>query len=216
MLDPSRYLHQQLPHHLALAPVLVTAPVLKLLTTDAVKAHLRVDGNGDDELIDALIEVVTDHLDGWTGILGRCLLPQTWRQDFPWFPLDYRIRLPLAPVTAISSITYNDAANAPQTLSTSVYSGPFADAIGSYIVLQYGQIWPVTYSRDDAASITFIAGYGSAAAVPASIRQAALLMIGDLYENRETVMVDLRAAAVQIPTSATVDALLGKYRRIGL
>jgi hypothetical protein len=32
--------------------------------------------------------------------------------------------------------------------------------------------------------VTFVAGYGDAAAVPAPIRQALLLMIGELYADR--------------------------------
>lgn len=202
---------------LPLAPVRTVPPTLKLFELDEIKAHLRVDTNDEDDLIEALRDTVVAHLDGWSGILGRALLTQTWRQDLAQFPPDYRIRLPLMPVSAISGITYFDlATNLQQTLSTAVYAGPFVDSLGPYLALVYGQIWPNTYLREDAVSITFVVGNISAAAVPKPIRQAALMMIGDMFENRETVQVGDRAAALEIPTSMTIERLLGPYRRTAI
>ena len=61
--------------------------------------------------------------------------------------------------------------------------------------------------------ITFTAGYGgTAAAVPAAIRQAMLLLIGQWYDNREAVTV----GAAGSPMPMAVDALLAPYRRIQL
>src|SRR4051794_5405809 len=123
---------------LPLAPVRTVPPTLHILSVDEVKAHLRVDGNDDDTLIEALRDTVEAHLDGWSGILGRGLLTQSWRQALAQFPPDYRIRLPLAPVASITSVTYFDlATNLQQTLSTGVYTGPFVDSLGPYIALVY-------------------------------------------------------------------------------
>lgn len=195
----------------ALNPVRTVAPT-DLLTLDEVKAHLRVDFADDDTLITAMRDAVTYNLDAWTGTLGRALLTQTWRADFHRFPWSQRLRLPLRPVSSITSIKYYDLSNAQQTLAGTVYDGPLTDALGAYAILKYGQTWPTTYYRDDSVSVLFVAGYVDAASVPAPIKAAAKLMIGDLYENRETVNVDLRAAAVQIPMSLTVQALLAPLR----
>ena len=47
--------------------------------------------------------------------------------------------------------------------------------------------WPDTYDRANAINIEFVCGYGDDAEdVPASLRAAMLLHIGDLYENRQT------------------------------
>ena len=61
-------------------PVLVTPPAETPVSRTEAKAHLRVDGTGDDDLIDGLIDAAVAHLDGYTGILGRCMVTQTWRQ----------------------------------------------------------------------------------------------------------------------------------------
>lgn len=196
-----------------MAPVRTIAPTLHLWSLEEVKLHLRVDGVEEDDLITSLLAAVTGHLDGWTGILGRCLLTQTWRQDLRAFPCEDRLRLPFGPVTAVSGITYRDTSNVQQTLATSVYAGPFADAIGSYIILQFGQVWPSTYPREDAVAVTFVAGAATAAAVPSEIREAARRMIGDLYENRETVVIG--AVPAVIPMSPSVRDLLSPYRTVG-
>lgn len=197
-----------------LAPVRTVAPTLNLFSLEEVKAHLRVDGNDEDTLIEALRDAVIDHLDGWSGILGRCLLSQSWRQELSCFPGGDRIRLPLMPVSAITSITYRDTSDVSQTLATTVYAGPFHDELGAYVILKYGQTWQNTYTREDAVAITFVAGYASAATVPKAIRQAALILVGDLFENREHTVIG--ASAVEIPMPMTAAMLLGKYRRIGL
>lgn len=193
-----------------LLPVRTVAPALDLWSTAEVKSHLNVTFGDDDTLIGAIRDTVQQYLDGFTGYLGRCLLTQTWRQDLACFPGDDRLRLPFRPVSAVSGITYYDSNNTTQTLATTVYAGPFTDELGAYVILKFGQSWPVTYSREDAVSVTFAAGYATAAVVPAPIRAAALLMCGDLYAHRETVVIGVTAE--KIPMSPTVEALLAPFR----
>ena len=56
-------------------------------------------------------------------------------------------------------------------------------------------------------------GYGEASAVPRPIRQAILLLIGTMYENRESVLVAQGVTVAQLPFG--VDALLMPYRIFG-
>ena len=60
-----------------------------------VKAHLRVNHDGEDGLIQMYLDAATAALDGPTGILGLALGPQTWRAVFQ--PHE-DIVLPLGPV----------------------------------------------------------------------------------------------------------------------
>lgn len=62
-----------------MTPTLITPPADMPVTLDEAKAHCRVDGSEDDALITGLIAGAVGHLDGWTGVLGRCIMPQTWR-----------------------------------------------------------------------------------------------------------------------------------------
>lgn len=190
-----------------LAPILVTAPDSKPVMLDEVKKHLRVDFDDDDALINALIAAATDHLDGYTGLLGRALVTQTWRQDFRCF--GDRLALPLWPVAEIESVVYYDSANVEQTLSVDVYE-LLADARGACVALKPDQSWPSVYSRADAVRVTYIAGV-AAEAVPPAIRAAIMLHVGHLYENREAVA---KAGVSLLPLG--VAALIAPYRRVGI
>ena len=189
-----------------LAPVRTVAPASEPVELEEAKLHCRVDHDEDDTLIASLISAATAHLDGWTGILGRCLITQTWRQDFGCFA--GKLRLRLHPVAAITGVTYYDADNAQQTLATSVYE-LLTDEAGDYVALKADQDWPGTYSRAAAVSVTFVAGE---ATVPAAIKAAALLLIGHWYANREAVNVG--NVTSELPMA--VDALLRPYRRVGV
>jgi uncharacterized phiE125 gp8 family phage protein len=190
-----------------LAPVRTVAPTEDPVTLAEAKAHVRVDHADDDSLITALIAAATDHLDGYTGILGRALITQTWRQDFAAFAP--KLRLALRPVASVASVTYFDGDNASQTLSASIY-GLFEDGAGPYIALDPDQTWPGSYRRVDGVSVTYVAGE-AAAAVPNAIKQAILLLVGHWYANREAVAEGQMHA---VPMAA--EALIQPYRRIGV
>ncbi|HEU4986868.1 MAG TPA: head-tail connector protein [Rhizobiaceae bacterium] len=191
-----------------LAPVLVTPPAVPLWTAEEAIArlHLLVDSTDDNALIDHYIEAATAHLDGYSGILGRALVTQTWRIDASAWGFPF-IRLPLAPVQSVT-VKYFDGANIEQTLAADQYEF-FSDALGPRIARAPSASWPSLYARSDAVRVTFIAGYGGAATdVPASIRQAVLMLAAHWYTNREAVAEQGMAS---IPMG--VDALIAPYRR---
>jgi uncharacterized phiE125 gp8 family phage protein len=184
-----------------LAPVRTVAPAEMPVTLAEAKAHLRIDHNDQDDLISSQIKAATAYLDGYSGIIGRALVTQTWRQDFGRFA--NRLPLPVAPVTAIVSISHFDVGNVQQVVDPSGYD-LFADAHGAYVALQPGKVWPATFRRIDAVSVTFTAGYGSAADVPAPIRQAILLIVQRLFDGADT--------EIDVAIDRVVHALVAPYR----
>jgi uncharacterized phiE125 gp8 family phage protein len=195
-----------------LKPVRTVAPAEMPVGLEEAKLHCRVDHSAEDAHITALIAAATAHLDGWTGILGRALVNQTWRQTFPGFPSGAVIGLALAPIQSIASITYHDGSNVEQTLAPAVYA-LLDDQLGPFVTLQVGQSWPATFAREDAVTVTYVGGYGPTRTdVPPAIRQAMLLLIGHWYEHRQAVVNG--ATTAQLPLA--VQALLGPYRRVRL
>lgn len=189
------------------APVRTSAPATTPVSLTEVKAHCRVDGTDSDAVLTILLNAAVDHLDGWTGILGRALVTQTWRQDYCAFftPL----RLAVGPVASVTSVTYYDADNVQQTLADTVYALRY-DALGAHIDLKVDQVWPGIYARADAISVTYVAGT-AAADVPASIKAAILLLVSHWNENREAVT---EGAMSELPLG--VDRLIGTHRRINI
>ena len=197
-------------------PVLVTPPEILPVSLAEAKLHLRVDHGDDDALIASLIKAAVDHLDGWTGILGRCLVEQTWRQDFD--ALAGCLPLSLAPVAEIVSVEYVDENGVTRTLDGSDYALR-VDAGGRAFLNVSAR--PAASS----ASVTYKAGYptipevpedGDTPAVPAqsmvpdAIKAAILLLIGHWYANREAVAGEFSVVPM------AVEALIAPYRRVGI
>ena len=64
-----------------MTPYLVTPPADLPVSLHALKAHLRVTQFDDDASLEELQAGVVGALDGWGGVLGRCIMPQVWAVD---------------------------------------------------------------------------------------------------------------------------------------
>lgn len=60
----------------------ITPPTQAVVSLPDMKAHLRVTHDDQDLLIQQLTDAAVAHLDGWRGVLGRCIMPQTWQAQF--------------------------------------------------------------------------------------------------------------------------------------
>lgn len=194
-----------------LRPVLVTPPVVKPVSLEEAKAHCRVDVADDDTVIVALIDAAISHLDGWAGVLGRCMVNQVWRINLGDWPRCGIIRLPFPDVSA-ATIKYFDADNSEQTVSSSLFER-LEDERGVFISLGAAFTFPTVFDdRSDGVKVEFTAGYGAAAtAVPASLRTAILLTVAHWYENRETAAA---GSVTEIPFGAS--AMIAPFRRVGI
>lgn len=175
-----------------------------------VRVHIAVDPGEQDALINGYVDAAVAQIDGGGGELGRALLTQTWALDLEAFP-DEALALPVPPVQpdgdwTVDAVTYFDEAGIAQTLPPTAYVAP--DGRGFLAAGADG--FPVTASRPDAVTITVTSGSAAVADLPANIHAAILLMVGDLYANRETVKSG--STVVEVPMSTTVKALLARYR----
>ncbi len=168
-----------------------SAPGSEVITTAEAKAQCRIDHDDDDTLIDRLIKVSREKIEGPDGI-GLCFVSQGWRMTLDCFPA--QIRIPMGPVLSIDSITYVDEGGDTQTLNSSLYQWR-KDRFGAYIAPAYDETWPITRRVYSAVQVNFTAGFPgtddspvSLANVPETLRHAMLLLIGHYYENREAVL----------------------------
>jgi hypothetical protein len=79
-----------------MTPINVTPPTSLPVTVEAARRHCRIDHADDDALLSTLIGAAVGYLDGWSGVLGRCIMPQTWRVE----ALAGEVVLPMPDVTA--------------------------------------------------------------------------------------------------------------------
>jgi hypothetical protein len=195
--------------------VTVTPAAISLLDLATVKNHLRIDPtvtNDDAELTQHLIPAATEAVERLT---DRRLLTQTVKLTLDAFPsaypfwnaiipsadmfgalVDGEIRLPVAPVQSVASITYTDLGGVVQTLDPANYQVDVV-SLPARIWPKYASYWPATRFQPAAIAITFLAGWTSAALVPAALRYAAL-MLARSYFDGETAVGDVSDSVMRL------------------
>lgn len=190
---------------------LITAAATTPVSVAEVKTHLRIDTSDEDTYLGVLIEAVTDFFEKYT---KRDFITKTYRMWEHEFREGIEIRK--SPNVTITSITYYDADNVSQTLSSAVYTLTNANdfpVLGEAV----GQSWPTTYSRPQAVTINFTCGYGaSSSSVPAAIRQAILIGVGALYVARGDCGDNSSCGECEAALNGTARALLQPYRILDL
>lgn len=208
-----------------------------MLSVAEVKNHLRIDVSDDDALIGVLIDVVTSRLEDHT---DRKFITQGWdiyfqsfsypKRDAPWWDgtregsisslYDWvsELVLPFGPVQQNDPVdffvrTYTED-GVPTVYDPINYT---VDTIGPHgrIVLKTGSMWPQDIlRRTNGIKISAVFGYGDTAAeVPAPIKQACLLTVAKLYENRGD---DAGGEAFQIPNTALMLLEPYKHFKVGV
>lgn len=176
-----------------LAPVRTVAP-LDAVTLVEAKEHLRVDGAEEDSIIGLFVDAATERLDGFDGILGRCLATQTWQQGYEDF--SGRIVLPLGPVKSVSSVSYKDESGGTETFTD--FELKTINGISELFPTE-GNSWPTGSSVE----VTFVCGDAS---IPSPIKAAILIHVGTMFEFRESL-------GTKVSPTGCYEALIQPYRR---
>lgn len=157
---------------------IITPPEDEPVDLDDVKTSLGETGTDSDTLIGMAVASGRQSIEQ---VLGRVLMPQTWELVLDEFPCS-EIRIPLQPVQSIVSIKYDDADGLEQTVSPDDYVFDETNIYPWVVPLSTG--WPATLSAVNAVRVRFLAGYPSAADVPAPLRMAVILMATQFYSMR--------------------------------
>jgi hypothetical protein len=171
-------------------PILITAPTAHVVETAALKVALAVDHAHHDALIEGYRAGAVAHLDGWRGVLGRAIMPQTWAQDFTgWGDL----RLALPDVTSHTVTGYDEAGLEvvpTRNVLSLDYGGPVVATEGPAVVrvrVQYDCALPVDQRPAVASIVT--------------------MLVASWYENREAVVTGMSVATLPMAAEALIEAL---------
>jgi len=199
---------------------LITPPAAEPVSLAEAKLHLRVDFDEDDALIQTLISAARQAAEMLT---QRQLVTARWRMVLDSFPGSglmgvpagqtftlpgHAILIPKSPLQSVVEIRYLDMAGVSQVMPSAHYTVDKA-CEPARITPVFGQIWPVALPQIGAVSVTFDAGYGSAADVPEGLKSWIKLRLGSLYAHREEVASMARGRIDPLPF---VDGLLDPYK----
>lgn len=145
-------------------PTRVTAPA-DLITLDEAREQCRVDGSDENSLLQRAIDAAVSYLDGYTGVLGRCIVEQTWRIHVT--RPGRTVLLPFPDIISVTAeFTDTEGGQVPVDLSDSCPAANFGRVYGRPL------------------AITFKAGFGPIEAVPPAIKQSALMLVDFFYSQR--------------------------------
>ena len=191
----------------------ITAPSSEPISLEKARLHLRLDTSGspashpDDSLVTSLISAVRENAEEYT---GQKIAYGTYEMRADNFK-DLEISLQAWPITSIVSVSYVDSSNTTQTLTGSDYE---LDTFTRPARLKpTGDFFP----EAKLVTVRFMAGFTDGQSpnpypLPKAIESAMLLMLGNLYDNRESVSNN---QSYERPMSATY--LLNPYRiKLGL
>jgi len=165
--------------------------------------HLEIDHTDRDDKILRNIKTAREIAEHYT---NRSFFTQTWIAQLDKFPKDYEtIELLYGPIQSISSLKYYDVNNTQQTWSSSNYR---LDNNSNPGLVEAVDGWPDVYDRIDAVEITYIAGETSISNIESSIKDAILMIVGDLYEVRQNMIIGSQVNLV----SRGAEYLLDKHK----
>jgi uncharacterized phiE125 gp8 family phage protein len=184
-----------------------SAPATEPIEPSEAKTHLRVTSSADDTYITTLIKVARQLCESYA---QKSFITQTRTIKLDYFPsCDKPIYLPYGPVIAITAFTYtNDDAGTTSMVANTDYVLDTHSDIARVVPIDG---WPTdvadTTETANAITITYTAGYGAAAAVPEIIKQAILMQVGTLYENRQSEVVGVSSSMIHVGAQALLDTV---------
>lgn len=191
-----------------LTPRLETAPAEQPVSLDDIKRHVRrALSTDDDAMLQAYIDAAVAHLDGWRGVLGRCMVTQTWIQPFTGWQSG--LALPFPDIASVT-VRYTDAEDALQTLTEGLdFELGDIEGVPTIWYAPSFSAPDLTINKPAPIEVELTAGYGAAADVPAAVKQALRMLVAHWFLNREAVG---ETAMAEMPASVT--ALIAPHRWI--
>lgn len=167
-----------------MATKIINAPTFEPVSIAEVSEYLRLDDSPTDSyLISGLITAARQHLENY---LNRFIAVQTVETALTGWQDKMALSAPLQSVT---SVKYLDENGAEQTLNPNQY---IVDTYSEPAVIYpaEGVTYPALYNVENNVKIRYVVGFTSGDSpdnnpLPNPLKFAMMLIIGDLYANRE-------------------------------
>ena len=188
---------------------LLAGPAQEPVSLGQMKAHLRIEDEAEDGLIEALIVAARVHVESMT---SRALLAQSWRVVLDDWPEGQVIRLPVSPMISLTEIRCYDGDGRAHQIGLEQFL-PDGQASPARIICPAAIEGAPVLRRRMGIEIDYLAGFGTEPQdVPADLVQSVRTLVAYWYENRDAVLVS--GAGASVP--AGFERLVSAYRRVRL
>ena len=185
-----------------------TAPAEEPVSLAEMKLHLRVDHTEEDALIASLITAAREQCELES---RRTFCTTTLEQRLEGWPWSGGFALLRGPVQSITAISYTDEDGNAGTVDSGDYV-LYTETDPATVVLAPDAEWPtVDLMPGHSVAIRYVAGYGTAGAVPQRYKAAIKLLAAHWYENREPVIVGTVAVMLPMAVRALLDTDRGGW-----
>lgn len=188
--------------------VCTQTPFSEPVSSAELLQHMRIDDPIENDIyLRALISSVRAMAES---VCRRALMEQEWTLYLDSFPAG-KITLPLPPLVSVNSITYK-----VDGVDVELSEDEYVVSIGREpATIEPVKIWPTVKPKAGCVAIAFTAGYESASAVPAGIRQWIMMQAAAMYENRESEF-SVQGSVSKVSMNTLADALLRPHRVVAL
>lgn len=187
---------------------LLAGPAEEPVSLAEARAFLRLDDTAEDGLVTTLIAAARLHVESLT---GRALVNQSWRLVLDAWPDLPVLTLPVSPLVSLVAITAFDADGDEHALSLSQFQ--LEGGVTPARLLLPASIAGMPAMRERLGlEIDYVAGYGTAADVPADLKRALLALVAHWFEHRDALVVAGSGAVIP----AGFDRMVAPYRQVRL
>ncbi|MGE3270273.1 MAG: head-tail connector protein [Chloroflexota bacterium] len=207
------------------AIAVITGPAVEPVTLFEAKVHLRVTTDDEDVLLAALIRAARVRCEQHT---RRAFVTQTIRyttDEMPEFDGDWvtsersvwaDVELPRPPFRELVAVSYATDTTDAIPLTPGSYRMSLGGEEPSRLMLR-GPFIQTLPREFDALTVEYTAGYGDRGIdVPDPIRQAVLVTVASMYEDREGGQIPTGQTAGDVALPALARQLLAGYRVVYL
>lgn len=162
------------------------------VTLTEAKSHLRVTSSAEDSIIGIYLAAAQRYVEEWCQI---CLIGGTVTQIWPGpWPCGY-LSLSVGNVSGVTSFSYNTEDSLTfVTIDAAEYI--YSKDYNRARIARWTGSWPNVTPLQ--LKVVYTSGFEDAADVPANIKVAILLVLADMYENRQDSIKTMPTAAQHI------------------
>lgn len=168
-----------------------------VITLAEAERQCKLDSGYDSTILTDMLNAACHWVEVTYGVALKSTTVKMVADSFPCFDEYFAV----GPVSNLTSVEYVDSEGTTQTLAATKYS---TDFISTPARIRFDET-PTTKTQLNAVVVTYTAGFS---VIPFNVKQAVLMMVSSLYENRSNEITGTIVSSIKTAT----DRLMQPHR----